>query len=199
MEEQEKYGIFACKNAPVRRQAHKRTRMIAYDLTKIKALAFDVDGVLSSSHVFLFGEGGQPNRTAHIKDGYALQLAVKCGLQIAVITGGRSMAVYARYAALGIEDLFMGAAVKIRCFEEWMEARGLKPEEVVYMGDDIPDYECMRRCGCPCCPADAAVEIKEISLYVSPRNGGDGCVRDVLEQVMRAQGKWMSDSRAFGW
>lgn len=173
--------------------------MINFDLKKIKALAFDVDGVLSANHVVLFEEGGQPCRTANIKDGYALQLAVKQGLDIAIITGGKSEAVRQRYVGLGIQNVFMGVSVKITCFDQWLEESGLKAEEVLYMGDDIPDYEVMRACGLPCCPADAAVEIKEISTYISDRRGGDGCVRDVVEQVLRAQGRWMADREAFGW
>lgn len=172
--------------------------MINYDLTRIKALAFDVDGVLSVPNVWLF-EGEQPRRTANTKDGYALQLAVKCGLQLAVITGGRSESVKERYAGLGVQTIYMGASVKTECFSEWMSDFGLLPEEIIYMGDDIPDYEVMKIAGCPCCPADAAPEIRAISRYVSPHGGGHGCVRDVVEQVLKAQGKWMSDARAFGW
>lgn len=172
--------------------------MINYDLSKIKALAFDVDGVLSGNVVTLT-DGDNPLRTANIKDGYALQLAVKRGLQLAVITGGRSQAVRARYELLGVHKIFMGASVKLTIFEAWTKETGLSPEQVLYMGDDIPDYEVMQACGCPCCPADAADEIKAISLYVSPRRGGEGCVRDVVEQVLRAQGKWMGDNVAFGW
>ena len=173
--------------------------MINYDLTKIKGLAFDVDGVLSTNFVLLDEDGGQPRRTANIKDGYALQLAVKQGLNIAIITGGRSEAVRTRYLALGVMNIFMGAGVKIQCFDQWLEESDLQPEEVLYMGDDIPDYEVMSRCGCACCPADACAEIQAISLYVSHRKGGHGCGRDVVEQVLRAQGKWMSDKKAFGW
>ena len=174
--------------------------MIDYDLKKIKALAFDVDGVLSTNIVTLLpGAEGGPLRSANIKDGYAMQLAVKCGLQLAIITGGRSVAVQTRYEALGVQHIYMGAAVKLKVLREWMEAEGLQPEEVVYMGDDIPDYEVMRVVGCPCCPADAAPEIKQVSRYVSHAAGGMGCVRDVLEQVLRAQGKWMANAEAFGW
>lgn len=172
--------------------------MIDYDLKKIKALVFDVDGVLSQNNVSLSSDG-MPLRTANIKDGYALQLAVKCGLKVAIITGGRSEAVRARYMGLGITDVFQGVSVKLTCYEDWLVANELQPEEVLYMGDDIPDYEVMQRCGCPCCPADAAAEIKQISTYVSPQQGGYGCGRDVIEQVLRAQGKWMADRHAFGW
>lgn len=173
--------------------------MINYDLKKIRALAFDVDGVLSTNNVVLVENSPQPCRTANIKDGYAMQLAVKRGLRLAIITGGRSEAVRQRYVSLGLQDVFMGVSVKITCFTDWLEESGLMPEEVIYMGDDIPDYEVMQLCGCPCCPADAAEEIKGISRYVSPQSGGHGCVRDVIEQVLRAQGLWMTDAEAFGW
>ena len=171
--------------------------MINYDLTKIRALAFDVDGVLSSSQVLLLG--GQPARTANIKDGYALQLAVKCGLQLAIITGGKQEAIRERYMGLDIADVFMGVSRKIDVYEEWLLSNGLQSEEVLYMGDDIPDYEVMKLCGCACCPADAAPEIKAISTYISPQKGGEGCVRDVIEQVLKAQGKWLQEATAFGW
>ncbi|EHG24368.1 hypothetical protein HMPREF9332_00205 [Alloprevotella rava F0323] len=176
--------------------------MIDYDLKKIRALAFDVDGVLSTNNVYLFSDDGQPVRTANIKDGYALQLAVKRGLQIAIITGGRSPLVRQRYERLGLQNIFDGVSVKIECFHQWCESAGLQSEEVLYMGDDIPDYEVMKACGCPVCPYDAAVEIKAISRYVSGYCGGEGCVRDVVEQVLRAKGFWMkglTDKVAFGW
>lgn len=172
--------------------------MINYDLSKIKAIAFDVDGVLSTNNVVLM-EGGQPCRTANIKDGYALQHAVKSGLQLAIITGGKSEAVRRRYEGLGIQNVFLSVAVKIHQYEAWLKELGLKDEDVIYMGDDIPDFEVMKRCGCACCPADAASEIRNIATYVSPINGGYGCARDVVEQVLRAQGKWMSSAEAFGW
>lgn len=171
--------------------------MINYDLSKIRALIFDVDGVLSESNVLLLG--GQPVRTANTKDGYALQHAVKQGLHLAIITGGKNETIKERYMSLGITDIFMGVSVKIEVFDDYLLANGLKPEEVLYMGDDIPDYEVMERCGCPCCPKDAAPEIKAISTYVSEYTGGNGCVRDVVEQVLRANGLWMHNAEAFGW
>ena len=172
--------------------------MIDYDLTKIKALIFDVDGVLSAETITLH-PNGEPMRTVNIKDGYALQLAVKCGLHVAIITGGRTEAVRKRYEGLGIKDVYLGAAVKTCEFDHFMEKYQLNPEEVLYMGDDIPDYEVLRLVGLPCCPADAAPEIKAICRYVSHRNGGYGCGRDVVEQVLRAQERWMSHEDAFGW
>ena len=172
--------------------------MINYDLKKIKAIMFDVDGVLSSETILLH-PNGEPMRTVNIKDGYALQFAVKCGLCVAIITGGKTDAVRQRYRGLGIEEVCLGAAVKITEYERIKEKYGLKDEEVLYMGDDIPDYEVMKRCGLPCCPADAAPEIKDAALYISQHKGGYGCGRDVIEQVLRAQGKWMTDKKAFGW
>lgn len=172
--------------------------MIDYDLKKIKALVFDVDGVLSSETIYLHPDG-EPMRSVNIKDGYALQFAVKSGLLVAVITGGSTEAVRKRCEGLGIKDVYMGASVKIREYESFKAKNGLRDDEILYMGDDIPDYEVMRKCGLPCCPADAAPEIKSVSIYISHRDGGYGCGRDVIEQVLRAQGKWMSDEKAFGW
>lgn len=172
--------------------------MINYDLKKIKGLAFDVDGVLSCQTIPLH-ISGEPMRTVNIKDGYALQLAVKQGLQLAIITGGKSESVRLRYEGLGVQDVYLSASVKITIFEEWLQKHGLSADDVIYVGDDIPDYEVMKRCGCPCCPSDAAPEIRSIAAYVSPFSGGNGCCRDVLEQVLRAKGLWMSDKKAFGW
>lgn len=172
--------------------------MINYDLTKIRALVFDVDGVLSSSTITLSSEG-EPLRTVNIKDGYALQLAVKMGLTVAIITGGNTPATRVRYEALGVKEILMGQTVKLGAYDALLERHGLADSEVLYMGDDIPDYEVMRRVGLPVCPADACAEIKAISLYVSPKNGGRGCCRDVVEQTLRAQGLWMSTEKAFGW
>lgn len=172
--------------------------MINYDLKKIRAVIFDVDGVLSESTIPM-DSAGEPMRTINIKDGYAIQLACKSGLRIAIITGGVTESVRLRYAHLGVEDIIMGCSVKITAYEQLLDKYGLKDEEIVYMGDDIPDYEIMRRCGCPCCPADACYDIKAVSRYVSHVKGGRGCGRDVLEQILRAQGKWLSDAKAFGW
>lgn len=172
--------------------------MINYDLTKIKALAFDVDGVLSAETITM-DANGVPLRTVNIKDGYAIQLAVKMGLHIAIITGAKVDAVRVRYQGLGVPDVHLGCSVKMPVYESFLQKYGLTDEEVLYMGDDIPDLEVMRRCGCPCCPADAAPEVISASVYISHLRGGYGCGRDVVEQVLRAQDKWLSDEKAFGW
>lgn len=172
--------------------------MINYDLRKIKALLFDVDGVLSAETITMDAQG-TPLRTVNIKDGYALQLAVKCGLHVGIITGANVQAIKVRFEGLGIQEVHLGCANKVAVYEDLLVRLGIRHEEVLYMGDDIPDYPVMRLCGCPCCPADAAPEIRESSVYVSHLRGGYGCGRDVVEQVLRAQGKWMQDQKAFGW
>lgn len=172
--------------------------MINYDLRKIKALLFDVDGVLSAETITMDAQG-TPLRTVNIKDGYALQLAVKCGLHVGIITGASVQAIKVRFKGLGIQEVHLGCANKVAVYEDLLVRLGIRHEEVLYMGDDIPDYPVMRLCGCPCCPADAAPEIREASVYVSHLRGGYGCGRDVVEQVLRAQGKWMQDQKAFGW
>lgn len=172
--------------------------MINYDLTKIRAIIFDVDGVLSAETITL-GSDGWPLRTVNIKDGYAIQLAVKMGLRIAIMTGANVESIKVRYEGLGLQDIYLGCSVKIKTYEAFLNQYGLKEDEVIYMGDDIPDLEVMRRVGCPVCPSDACEEVKEASTYVSQRKGGYGCGRDVIEQVLRAQGKWLKDEKAFGW
>lgn len=172
--------------------------MIPYDLKKITTIIFDVDGVLSAETITM-DRDGHPLRTVNIKDGYAIQLAQKLGLRIVILTGGTTEAVRVRYEGLGVKDIFMGAAVKIETYERFTKENSISDDEVMYVGDDIPDYEVMKRVGCPCCPNDACTDIKDISIYISPRNGGYGCGRDVIEQVLRAKGMWLSSAKAFGW
>ena len=172
--------------------------MIPYDLSRIRLIIFDIDGVLSRSTVVLHPEG-QPMRTVNIKDGYAIQLAIKQQLPIAIITGGNVESIRMRYEGLGVKDIYMRSAVKITVYEQLLEKYHLTDDEVMYMGDDIPDYEVMQRVGCAVCPADACPDIRQISCYVSQWEGGMGCGRDVIEQVLRAQGKWLNDKKAFGW
>lgn len=165
---------------------------IDYDLKKIKAIALDVDGVLSPSTIPL-SETGEPLRMGNVKDGYALQLASREGLKFAIITGGFSQAIENRCKILGIKDVFQRAGDKLPILKDWMETNGLAAEEVAYMGDDIPDLPCLRYVGLPCCPHDATWEVKETARYISPFGGGYGAVRDLVEQVMRANGKWISN------
>lgn len=162
------------------------------DLMNVKAFAFDVDGVLSQQYVPMF-PNGEPMRTANIRDGFALQLAVKLGYRIAIITGGKTEAIANRYQSLGIEDVFMGVSEKLPVFNSWLEKHGLSADEVMYMGDDIPDLPVMRVVGLAVAPADAAEEVKAVSKYISDRNGGQGCVRDVVEQVLRVHNHWGND------
>ncbi|HRG38596.1 MAG TPA: HAD family hydrolase [Bacteroidia bacterium] len=166
-------------------------------LTRVKAFILDVDGVLTDGSVTLLPDGEQV-RMMNIKDGYALQLAVKKGFIVAVISGGKSEMVRKRLNGLGITDIYLGAHTKTEQYEEIIAKYNLKHEEVLYMGDDIPDYEVMRHVGVPTCPKDSAPEIKNICIYISDKNGGKGAVRDVIEQVMKVQNKWMDDD-GFVW
>lgn len=171
---------------------------ISYDLLKIKAFAFDVDGVLSTSTIPLH-PSGEPMRMINIKDGYAIQYAVKSGYPLAIITGGKTDAVRKRFTSLGVSDIFLGADIKLPIYEKWLEKHNLTDEEVMFMGDDIPDMEIMLRAGLPVAPADAANDVLTIAKYISPYKGGEGCGREIIETVMKAQGKWIADKKAFGW
>lgn len=171
---------------------------ICYDLRKIRGVAFDVDGVLSPS-VIPMDLHGTPMRMANIKDGYALQLSVKCGIKLCIITGADSEAVRNRYNALGIRDIYTKAGKKIDVLSAWMEREGLASEEVCFVGDDVPDYEPMQSVGLSVAPCDACADILGIATYVSPCKGGYGVARDLLEQLLRAQGKWVLNEKAFGW
>lgn len=162
---------------------------IDYDLSKIKGIAFDIDGVLSPSTVPISKEG-TPIRMGNVKDGYAIQLAVKKGIHIAVISGGKSEEMTHRMELLKVNDLWQGIKDKLPVLVQWMQTRGLKPEEVAFMGDDIPDLRCLRAVGLPCSPFDAAWEAKQESRYISPFSGGYGAARDLIEQVMKARNLW---------
>ena len=172
--------------------------MINYDLTSVNAVIFDVDGVLSLSTIQM-SPAGLPVRTVNIKDGYAIQLAIKMGLKLAIISGGTDPSIEERYRKLGMKDIFMSCSTKIQVLHKYLADNNLSADEVIYVGDDIPDYEIMQIVGCPCCPADACSDIKEISTYVSPYEGGKGCARDIIEQILRAKGLWLSSAKAFGW
>jgi len=138
-------------------------------------------------------------RVVNTKDGYALNLAARKNIHLAIITGGNAKSVYDQYTRLGFCEIYLEVKLKIEKLHDFLTKYKLDASEVLYMGDDIPDYEVMRAVGVPVCPNDAAPEIKAISVYVSPLNGGYGCVRDVVEQVLKAQGHWMTGKDAFGW
>lgn len=165
------------------------TGMIFDRFKRVKAFVFDVDGVLSDGNV-LVTEAGEQLRSFNIKDGYAMQLAVKKGYPIAIITGGKSLGVRKRMEALGIGDVFMGVDDKSTVLQDWLSAKGLAAADVLYMGDDIPDLANMNAVGLPTCPADAVEEIKAVAAYISFRNGGVGAVRDVIEKVMKLHATW---------
>ena len=171
---------------------------IDYQLDKIKGIVFDVDGVLSPSTIPLSADG-VPTRMANIKDGYALQLAVKHGLKLCIITGADSEAVRVRYNSLGITDVYTKAGMKLPTLQKWMKTNGLEADEVAYVGDDIPDYECMSHVGLPVAPSDAAIDIKNIARYITTADGGYGVARELIEEILRDRGQWMSKAKAFGW
>ena len=167
------------------------------DLVKVKAFIFDIDGVLSLQTISL-NSFGVPARSVNLRDGYALQLAVKKGYFVGVISGCKSKEYQRRLKTLGVTDVYLGCASKSESFSNFLEKHNLSSENVLYMGDDIPDYHVMKMAGIPVCPADADSEIKQISYYISDKKGGQGCVRDIIEQVLRLHNNWM-DSDAFTW
>lgn len=160
-------------------------------LNQIRCFVFDVDGVLTNGSLLVAADG-EFLRMMNIKDGYAIQHAVKNGFRVAVISGGHSSGVPVRLKRLGVQQVYMGVENKenqlMELLSEWQTEAG----QVMYMGDDIPDIEVMKRCGVAACPYDAVPEVKAISHYISPVKGGEGCVRDVIEQVMKLSGKWIS-------
>jgi 3-deoxy-D-manno-octulosonate 8-phosphate phosphatase (KDO 8-P phosphatase) len=141
---------------------------------------------------------GEQLRTANVRDGYAVQLAIKKGYRIAIITGGKGEGVRKRFEGLGVKDIFMASSDKVAVFNDYIKNQGIDPTGVLYMGDDIPDWKVMHLVGLPTCPADAAPEIKAFAHYISPKKGGKGCVRDVIEQTLREQGHWF-DEEAHHW
>jgi 3-deoxy-D-manno-octulosonate 8-phosphate phosphatase (KDO 8-P phosphatase) len=167
------------------------------DLVRVKAFIFDIDGVLSLQTITL-NSFGLPNRTVNLRDGYALQLAVKKGYHIGIISGSSSKDYQKRLRRLGVNDIFLNSRSKLNNFNTFLKKHDLDKSDVLFMGDDIPDFEVMKQAGIPVCPSDADSEIKQVSSYISDRKGGEGCVRDVIEQVLRLHNNWM-DSDAFTW
>lgn len=172
--------------------------MISYKerLPKITTFMFDVDGVLTNGDVLMINN--DVIRTLNAKDGYALQYATKKGYKIFIITGGNSLDVKARLEGSGVTEVHLRSSDKLAVYEDILKRHHLKDEEVLYMGDDIPDIPVMQRVGTSTCPQDAVNEVKQISHYQSPLDGGKACVRDVIEQVLKVQGKWMIDG-AYKW
>ena len=159
-------------------------------MNDITTFIFDVDGVLTDGSVHITPTG-EMLRVMNIRDGFAMKAAVESGYHVCIISGGSNEGVRIRLQNLGIKDIHLACPDKVQNFKEYTALYDLKPEQVLYMGDDIPDYHVMKLVGLPTCPQDASPEIKEISRYISHKNGGRGAVRDVIEQVMKVQGKWM--------
>ena len=158
-------------------------------LEHITTFVFDVDGVLTDGTILVTSDG-QMLRNMNIKDGYAIKTAIDSGYNVCIISGGSNEGVRVRLKGLGVTDIYLGCSDKVEQLDEYFDVYNIKPENVLYMGDDIPDMYGMKMVGLPCCPHDAVSEIKLISKYISHKNGGKGCVRDVIEQVLKVQGKW---------
>lgn len=167
--------------------------MFLQKLKDITSLIFDVDGVLTNGDI-IASDSGEFLRTFNIKDGYALQLAVKRGYLICIISGGRGLAMQRRFEGLGITEIFLGVSDKVEVFNSLLAKHNITANEVLYMGDDIPDLKVMQLVGLPTCPSDAVPEIKAISEYVSPYSGGKTAVRDIIEKVLKVQQKWFDEN-----
>jgi 3-deoxy-D-manno-octulosonate 8-phosphate phosphatase (KDO 8-P phosphatase) len=161
-------------------------------LHSIKAFVFDYDGVMSDGYLWI-NDQQTVMRSGNVKDGYALQYALRKGYHIAILSGGRGDSICTRMEMLGIKDVFTGSHKKKEIFLNYLKEKSLKPEEVLFMGDDIPDYDVMLEAGVATCPLDAAEEIKSVADYISHKAGGQGCVRDVIEQVMRLHNQWFHE------
>jgi len=166
--------------------------MIKEEFKQIKAFIFDVDGVLALA-VSPLTEDGDPMTTTNVRDGYAIRNAENSGFVTGIITGGNFERVRLRYSKLGVKHIYMGTFDKIKCLEDFIGKTGIQKNEILYMGDDMPDYPVMKEVGMPVCPADAIPDIKNIAKYISDKKGGEGCARDIIEQVMRAQDKWINE------
>ncbi len=165
-------------------------------LKKVTTFIFDFDGVLSDGKIYVLADGEQI-RATNVKDGYAIQYALKMGYRVAVISGGISETMRLRFKNFPKMDVFLRISDKLPVFEEYCKNKNIKPEEVLYMGDDLPDFELMQHVGVKTCPADACEEIKALAEYISFQKGGEGCVRDVIEQTLKAQGKWANEQFAY--
>jgi len=162
-------------------------------LKRVTTFVFDVDGVLTDGSLLILGNGVMA-RKMNVKDGYALQLAVKRGYKVVIISGGNSEEVTDRLNRLGVSAVYMKVTDKVKVLTEYVSAHNLNWGDLLFMGDDIPDLEAMKKVGVACCPLDAVEEIKRIAAYISPLNGGFGCGRDVIEKVMKLRGDWNDDT-----
>lgn len=158
-------------------------------LSEITTFIFDVDGVLAEDQLLVLSTG-ELMRVMHSKDGMALKIAIKQGFNVAIISGGTNPGVKIRLERLGVQDVYLGVSDKVETYKKYLELKNLNSENILYMGDDLTDYKLMNLVGLPCAPQDAVPEIKAISKYVSHKKGGKGCARDVIEQVLKVQGKW---------
>lgn len=164
-------------------------------LKTINTLIFDVDGVLTDSSVLVTSEG-EMLRKMNTRDGFALKAAVNAGLNVCIISGGSNEGVRMRLQGLGLKDVILGAHDKIKNMEKLMSSLNVSKEEIMYMGDDIPDLPAMALAGLTCCPQDAAPEVKAVSQYISHKNGGHGAARDIIEQILKIQGYWLQSFKA---
>jgi 3-deoxy-D-manno-octulosonate 8-phosphate phosphatase (KDO 8-P phosphatase) len=162
-------------------------------LHKIRTFVFDVDGVFTDGTI-LISESGELLRSMNVQDGYAVKVALTHGYRVAIISGGTNEAVRDRFRSLGITDIYLGASVKAEPMEEFLDIHQVDPEEVLYMGDDLPDIPAMQMAALATCPQNAVSEVKEVCDYISHRSGGQGCVRDVIEQVLKIRGHWNVDA-----
>ncbi|MXV15591.1 KdsC family phosphatase [Hufsiella ginkgonis] len=169
--------------------------MILSKLLVIKSFILDVDGVLTDATV-LVTESGEQLRRFNVRDGYAIKLAIRKGFKICAISGGYSETIAMRLRTLGITEIYLGAEQKLQTYKDFMASHALAGAEVLYIGDDIPDLPVMKLAGVAACPADAVEEVKAISAYISPKKGGEGCVREIIEKVLKLQDKWYSEEHA---
>ena len=174
--------------------AKKNYKALLKDIT---TLVFDVDGVLTDSSVLVTSDG-EMLRKMNTRDGFALKVAVDVGLNVCIISGGSNEGVRKRLEGLGLKNIILGAHDKIKNLKKLMLDLGIDKNEIMYMGDDIPDIPVLKHVGLATCPADAASEVKAVCAYVSPYGGGKGCVRDILEQVLKAKGQWL-DAESYEW
>ena len=161
-------------------------------LHHITTFIFDVDGVFTDGTITI-DANGEMLRTMHTKDGFALKTALLQGYNVCIISGGTNKAVKSRFAALGVTHIYLGAHYKTDPFDAYITEKGIDPKNILFMGDDMPDIPLLQRVGLPTCPQDAVSEVKAVSDYISNKNGGKGCVRDVIEQVLKVQGKWATE------